>query len=67
MGEEILEKARLVARGDLQKAGMHYKQTFAPVVKFVSLRVLLTYTALRRFKTKYFDIVSAFLNGTVDL
>ena len=66
-GSEILEKARLVARGDLQKSGIDYRQTFAPVVKFVSLRVLLTYAGLRRFSTKHFDIESAFLYGSVDL
>ena len=66
-GSEILEKARLGARGDLQKSGIDYRQTFAPVVKFVSLRVLLTYAGLRRFRTRHFDIESAFLHGSVDL
>ena len=65
-GSQILEKARLVARGDLQKSGIDYCQTFAPVVKFVSLRVLLTYVGLRRFSTKHYDIESAFLHGKVD-
>ena len=63
----ILEKTRLVARGDLQTPGVDYKETFAPVVKFVSLRVLLIYTALRQFQTKHYDIISAFLHGSIDL
>lgn len=65
--EGVMEKARLVARGDLQTPGVDYKETFAPVVKFVSLRVLLIYTSLRRFQTRHYDITSAFLHGDVDL
>ena len=66
-GVQTLVKARLVARGDLQKPGIDYKETFAPVVKFVSLRVLLTYAALRKFSTRHYDITSAFLHGDINL
>ena len=66
-GVQTMVKARLVARGDLQKPGVDYKETFAPVVKFVSLRVLLTYAALRKFSTRHYDITSAFLHGDIDL
>ena len=63
----IMVKARLVALGDLQQAGIDYKETFAPVVKFVSLRILLTYAALRQFATRHYDITSAFLHSDIDL
>ena len=42
-----LHTARLVARGDLQTKGVDYDETFALVVKLVSLRVLLTYAAFQ--------------------
>lgn len=66
-GDVIMEKARLVARGDLQKEGMDYKDTFAPVVKFVSLRVLLARAAQHFLVTRNWDIVSAFLHGEIDM
>ena len=61
-----IEKARLVARGDLQKEGIDYHETFAPVVKFVSLRILLARAASLRMRTRHFDIVPAFLHGDID-
>ena len=40
LGEGDSEKAQLVARGDLQCPGEDYRETYAPVVKLVSLRIL---------------------------
>lgn len=65
-GDQLMEKARLVARGDLQRPGLDFDETFAPVVKFVSLRILLTYASLRKWKVDHWDIVSAFLHGVID-
>ena len=65
--DSVIEKARLVARGDYQKEGIDYHETYAPVVKFVSFRILLTWAAQRRLKTRHWDIVSAFLHGKIDM
>ena len=65
--DAVMGKARLVARGDLQKEGLDYAQTYAPVVKFVSLRIILTWAARNRLKTRHWDIVSAFLHGDIDM
>ena len=59
--------ARLVARRDLQKEGLDYDHTFAPVIQFVSLRIILTYAASKIMVVKHWDIVSVFLHGPIDL
>jgi hypothetical protein len=56
-------KARLCARGFLQKEGIDYKQTFSPVAAAASIRVLLSTAAKRGLKLRSADISTAFLYG----
>ena len=51
----------MVARGDLQSKGVDYLETFAPVVKLVSLRLLLTFAAIHDLDIVHWDVVAAFL------
>lgn len=59
-------KARLVVRGFTQQAGLDYHETFSPVVKFASLRMLLATIAAEGLLTKQFDIKTAFLYGDLE-
>lgn len=61
--DQHCESARLVARGDLQRPGEDYGETFAPVIKLVSFRILLTLTAISDVKLHHWDVVAAFLHG----
>ena len=54
-------KARLVAQGFTQRSGIDYNETFAPVVKFQSVRVILALAVLRNAKVSQLDIKTAFL------
>ena len=56
-------KARFVAKGYAQKPGIDYSETFSPVVKFQSIRVLLAQHSLVLHQM---DVVTAFLNGDLD-
>jgi hypothetical protein len=56
-------KARLVAKGFTQKAGIDYSETFSPVIKHQSIRVLLATAAEKHMQLRQFDIGTAFLNG----
>ena len=62
-GEIERFKARLVARGDSQVAGIDYEELFAPVVRYDSLRLLLAITAAKGWKTRQLDVKTAFLHG----
>ena len=62
----IMENAPLVARGDLQSKGIDYLETFAPVVKLVSLRLLLTFAAIHDLDVVHWDVVAAFLTGDLN-
>ncbi|KAL3690152.1 hypothetical protein R1sor_016461 [Riccia sorocarpa] len=59
-------KARLVARGFQQRLGIDYFDTFAPVVKFTTLRAVLSLSARAAWPLHHLDIKSAFLQGELD-
>jgi hypothetical protein len=58
-------KARLVAKGYAQVTGLDFEETFAPVAKLESIRILLVYVAHHSFKLFQMDVKSAFLNGPI--
>lgn len=61
-----LFKARLCARGFLQQRGIDYTDTFAPVVRYDSLRIFLATVAERDLVLLQFDVQTAFLYGDLD-
>lgn len=56
-------KARLCARGFMQRQGLDFNETFAPVVRYDSLRVLLAIAAEEDLELAQSDVKTAFLHG----
>ena len=59
-------KARLVAKGFTQTQGIDYDETFSPVAKIKSIRILLAIAAFYDYEIWQMDVKTAFLNGKLD-
>lgn len=55
-----------MAKGCSQKEGVDFQETFAPVVKYETVRCLLSTVAEQDLEMAQFDVKTAFLNGTLD-
>src|SRR5258706_6400841 len=64
----VKHKARLVARGFTQIAGIDYHDAhlYAPVVRLETFRALITIAALFDLELRQFDVSAAYLHGDID-
>src|SRR5579871_3579965 len=59
-------KARLVARGFSQVYSVDYLNTYAPVAKLMTYRVIFVLAALKKWEVHGMDVITAFLLSKLD-
>jgi hypothetical protein len=62
-GAIVKYKARLIARGSVQREGIDFEEVFAPVARMESVRLLLAMAAAKDWRVHHLNVKSAFLNG----
>ena len=66
-GEITRYKARLVAQGFTQRKGTDFHDTFAPVARMTSQRIVIAIAAHRHYSLFTIDISNAYLNSEIDV
>ena len=59
------KKGKTCGKRLCQVAGLDFEETFAPIARLESIRILLAYVAHHSFKLYQMDVKSAFLNGPI--
>ena len=59
-------KERFIACGFSNKEGIDYKETFAPVARYTSIRSILALVAVMKWKVHQMDVKKTLLNGVVE-
>jgi hypothetical protein len=61
-GQIARRKARLVVKGYRQVYGLDYTETFAPVVRYTTVKFLLVQAVVRGLEVDHLDVDTTFLN-----
>ena len=59
-------KARLVAQGFPQIAGLDFNVTYSPTIRFTSIRLILALACQYNLFLQHIDIKGAYLNGKLE-
>ncbi|GJS45910.1 putative reverse transcriptase domain-containing protein [Tanacetum coccineum] len=59
-------KARLVIKGFRQREGLDYFDTYSPITRITSIRMVLAISALRNLEVQQMDVKPSFLNGDLE-
>ncbi len=62
-GRLIKFKARLVAKGDTQVKGVDYLESYSPVARLVTFRILLAISSIEGLIIHQLDVSSAYINA----
>jgi len=65
-GEIEKHKARLVSKGFYQQHGIDYREVFAPVARWDTIRTVIAVATLKGWSVFQLDVKSAFLHGDLN-
>lgn len=58
--------ARFVTRDFSQKEGVDYGEPFTPIVRFTSIRAIISIASVMSWRPHQMDVKTAFLNGIIE-